>query len=106
MIGPPIILSKVPRNFANWLLDQNQQLVPHEGEALCRLLPFEQPHVAAAGTEPGQGRAFFAGAFCKGPFYGLRQSCHQFPQSIRCFTALLRDAFPGMVFIKLVGHLR
>ena len=88
-------------DFANWLLDQNRKLVPHEGEALCRLLPFEQPHVAAAGTEPGQGRAFFAGAFCKGPFYGLRQSCHQFPQSIRCFTALLRDAFPGMVFSSL-----
>ena len=88
-------------DFADWLLDQNRGLVQHEGEALCRLLPFEQPHVAAAGANPGQGRAFFSGAFCKGPFYGLRQSCHQFPQSIKCLTALLRDAFPGRVFSSL-----
>ncbi|CAE7391700.1 unnamed protein product, partial [Symbiodinium sp. CCMP2456] len=44
------------------------------------------------------GKAFFAGAFCKGPFFGLRQSCRNFPMVVQCFTCLLRQAFPGQVF--------
>ena len=88
-------------DFARSLLERKQPLQAHDGEALSRLLPFEAPHPAVQKDKPSGGRAFFAGAFCKGPFFGLRQSCHSFPAAVECFTSLLRQAFPGRVFSSL-----
>ena len=88
-------------DFARSLLERQRRIEAHDGEALSRLLPFEAPHPAVQKDRPSGGRAFFAGAFCKGPFFGLRQSCHTFPAAVQCFATLLRQAFPGQVFSSL-----
>ena len=54
--------------FANWLLDQNRRLVQHEGEALCRLLPFEQPHVASDRGQPWPGPCILFRRILQRPF--------------------------------------
>ena len=74
-----------------------------EVELLARRLPYESPHPAIAGpsTPEPQGRAFYSGAMCRGGISSLRKSCGEFTDTIRCFTRLLRRAFPHMTFSSL-----
>ena len=93
--------------FATCLLEQSdsRKLGKHDGEALARLLEYEAPHPAAvadAAPEQSGGKAFFGGAYTKGGVTGLRRSCRLFPQSLKCLTLLLRDAFPNKPFSSLV----
>ena len=87
--------------FANWLLSQNRQLVPHDGEALCRLLPYEQPHVAAVGVEPGQGGPSLRGPSAKDLSTVCVKVVISFRRQSAASTTLLRNAFPGHVFSSL-----
>ena len=85
--------------LAQSLLHRMDALAPDDLQPLAELLPREATHKAAG--HQGEG-AFFAGAYARGGFVGLRSSCHSSPCSIKVLTAALRGAFPGHCFSTLV----
>ena len=85
--------------LAQSLLHRVDALAPDDLQPLAELLPREATHKAAGHQREG---AFFAGAYARGGFVGLRSSCHSFPCSIKVLTAALRGAFPGQCFSTLV----